>query len=169
MIAVFTAPARIRKPTTTTKAFRSSRARRRPDHVHRQPADEVARVVLHADLVGDQHHGQEGNAGRQHQAVDEDDEGRLLEVRQLRRFDLAVDLGQRLLAAHGQDRMPEGEQQADHADDAHPVARLAQLLANPGHKRLMNPSGSSCCPVASLSRGTGRRWPSRSGTILTTS
>ena len=39
---------------------------RRADHVHRQAADEVVGVVLHADFVGDQQHGQEGDAGRQH-------------------------------------------------------------------------------------------------------
>ena len=49
---------------------------------------------------------------RQHQAVDENNEGRLLEVAQLGRLDLAVDLGQRLLAAHRQDGMAKGDADA---------------------------------------------------------
>ena len=57
----------------------------------------------------------------QHEAVDEDDEGGLLEVLQLGRLDLAVNLGQRLLAAHRQDRMAEGDEDADHADQAQPI------------------------------------------------
>ena len=84
MIAVLTAPERIRKPTTTTKAFSSSRAQTGPDDVHRQAADQIVGVVGHADFVGDQQHGQETDARREDQAVEEDDERRLLEVRQLR-------------------------------------------------------------------------------------
>ena len=86
----------------------ASRANKRAGHVHGQSADQVVAISLHAHFVGDQHHGQEGNAGREHEAVDEDDESGLLEVLHLRRFDFAVDLGQRLFAAHRQDRMPEG-------------------------------------------------------------
>ena len=74
-----------------------------PEDVPGQTADEVAAIELHADFVGDQYHGQKADAGREHEAVDEDDESGFLEVGQLRRLDLAVDLGQRLLAAHGQD------------------------------------------------------------------
>ena len=62
------------------------------------------------DVVGDDHHGQEADAARSDQAVEEDDEGGLLEVLQLGRLDLAVDLGQRLLAGHRQDRVAEGDQ-----------------------------------------------------------
>ena len=41
---------------------------------------------------------------------------------QLGRLHLAIDLGQRLLAAHRQDRVAEGDQDADDADQAQPVA-----------------------------------------------
>ena len=101
-----------------------------PRHVHGQSADEVVLVELHADFIGNQHHGQEGNARREQQAVDEDDEGRLLEVLHLGRFDLAVDLGEGLLAAHGQDRMSEGHEQADQ-----PTMMLHQL---PGGPRILH-------------------------------
>ena len=40
-MAVLTAPARIREPTTTTKALSSSRAHDRADDVHGQAADQV--------------------------------------------------------------------------------------------------------------------------------
>ena len=66
-------------------------------------------------------HGEEADAAGEQQAVSEDDEARLLEVRQLRRLDLAVDLGQRLLAAHRQDRVAEGDDDADEADQAQPT------------------------------------------------
>ena len=45
MMAVLTAPARIRNPTTTTNALSNSRAQLRPDHVHRQAADQVVAVI----------------------------------------------------------------------------------------------------------------------------
>ena len=156
MIAVLTAPGKDQEADDHHEGVQQQPGQRRADDVHRQAADQIVGVVLHADFVGNQQHGQEGDAGRQHQAVDEDDERRLLEIRQLRRFDLAIDLGQRLLAAHGQDRMAEGDQQADHADDAPPAARLAELCGQAtGNSRLMKPSGSSCWPVASLIFGFG--------------
>ena len=109
MIAVLTAPERIRKPDDHDERVQQQPRPDRPDDVHRQAADQVVGVARHADVVGDQQHGQEADARREDQAVEEDDEGRLLEVLQLRRLDLAIDLGQRLLAAHRQDRMAEGD------------------------------------------------------------
>ena len=85
---------------------------RRPDHVHRQSADQVVRIDLHADFVGNQPPGHKGDAGRQQQAIDEDNKRRLLEIGQFWRLDLPVHLRQRLFAAHGQDRMAEGDQHA---------------------------------------------------------
>ena len=75
----------------------------------------------HPDVVGDDHHGEEADQRGQQQAVDEDDERSLLEIRQLRALDLPIDLGQGLLAAHGQDRMAEGDQDAEGADQAEPM------------------------------------------------
>ena len=153
MMAVFTAPARIRKPMTTTKAFNSNRAIKGPAMYIASPPIRLSAVGLHAHLVGDQHHRQEGNPGREHEAVDKDDESRLLEVLHFGRFHLAVDLGQRLFAAHRQDRMPEGDQQADHADDAHPVARLSQLRGQPGE-----PAGDCPQRVLLLFRDAVFQW-----------
>ena len=64
MIAVFTAPDRIRQPTTTTKALSSSFGPVGPDDVHRQAADQVVGVLRHAHVVGDEHHRQEGDRRR---------------------------------------------------------------------------------------------------------
>src|SRR5262249_59719984 len=55
---------------------------------------------------------------RQNQAVDENDERRSLEVLKLGRFDFAVYLRQGLLAAHRQDRMPEGNEQPQYPHSA---------------------------------------------------
>jgi len=84
----------------------------------------VSDKILHADFVGDQEHRQERDGRGQPQTVDEHDERRLLEVPQLGRLDLAVDLGQRLLAAHRQDRVPESDQDAEKADLPHPVSAV---------------------------------------------
>ena len=62
MIAVLTAPERIRKPTTTTKALSSSLHPVRADDVHRQAADQVVGVLRHAHVVGDDQHGEEADA-----------------------------------------------------------------------------------------------------------
>ena len=51
-----------------------------------------------------------------------------LKLRQLGRLDLAVDLRQRLLAAHRQDRMAERDHDADRADQAEPIGRMPQRL-----------------------------------------
>ena len=88
MIAVFTAPDRIKNPIKTTNAFEQSLAHCGPQHVHRQPADQVIAILVHADAVRDEQHGQEADPGGQHQAIDEDDERRLLEILHLRRLRL---------------------------------------------------------------------------------
>ncbi len=108
--------------------------------MHRQSTDEVTVVLLHADAVGDQHHRQKANAPGEDQAVNEDDEGGFLEVGQLGRFDFPVDLGQRLLAAHRQDGVPEGNEQTEQADQAQPVftVHTAQLL---GQRRFAQEAG----------------------------
>ncbi len=135
-MAVLTAPARISEADHDHEAVEQQLRPQRADDVHRQAADEVVGVVLHAHVGGDEQHGQEADAAGQHQAVEEDDEGGLLEVLQLRRLDFAVNLGQRLLAAHGQDRVAEGDEDAEQADQAQPVGRgfaadVAQRLRRP--------------------------------------
>ncbi len=87
----------------------------RPDHVHRQAGDQVVAVNRHAHRVGDQHHRQQRTDAGEEEAVDRDHDRGALQVLELGMLDLAVDLGQRFLAAHGQHRMAEGHQDAEQA------------------------------------------------------
>ena len=98
-----------------------------PDDVPGQAADQVFRVELHAHFIGNQEHGEKADARGKNNAVDEDDERGLLEVEHLRRFDFAINLGQRLLAAHRQDRMPERDQEAQDADAAQEIAEREEI------------------------------------------
>ena len=77
--------------------------------VHRQPADQVFEEVL-ADVVRNDHHGEEGNQGGKNQAVDKNDRAGLFQVGELRAFDFAIDLSKRFLAAHRQDGVAEGDE-----------------------------------------------------------
>ena len=66
--------------------------------------------------VGDQHGGQQRCAAGKDQAVDGNDDGRALQVLELGMLDLAIDLGQALLAAHGQDGVAERHENAEEAE-----------------------------------------------------
>ena len=108
MIDVFTAPDRISAPTITTKTWKPSRSSCGPARFIARPPIRLSYVVL-PDAVGDDHHGeQRDQPGRDHR-VGADDVGRDLQILQLGRGDLAVDLRQRLEAAHGQQRVAEGD------------------------------------------------------------
>ena len=65
----------------------------------------------------DEHGGQQRGAAGEDRAVDGDDNGRALQVLQLGMLDLAIDLGQGFLAAHGQNRVTEGHQNAEQTQD----------------------------------------------------
>jgi hypothetical protein len=71
-----------------------------------QAADEVVEEIL-ASIIRDDHDGQERNASREDQAVNKNDKPRFFQVAQLGVLDLAVNLGERLLAAHGQEGVAE--------------------------------------------------------------
>ena len=75
-MAVLTAPERIRVPTSTTKAWNSSRDRHGPDQVHGQAADQVVAVLASAHASGIITDARKAvPAGEQH-AVDADDQCR---------------------------------------------------------------------------------------------
>ena len=64
MIAVLTAPARIRKPTTTTNALRHElQPSAGPIMFIARPLIRLSRVLGHAHVVGNQQHGQKADAG----------------------------------------------------------------------------------------------------------
>ena len=69
-MAVLTAPASIRTPTTTTKARNASRSDKRPNEIHGQPADGIVEEIV-AHRIGNDHHREKRHAGRENQAVDE--------------------------------------------------------------------------------------------------
>ena len=87
----------------------------RPVKTHGQPADQVLEE-LRPRLVGNDHHREERNQRREDHAVDENDQRRLLEVRQLGMLDFAVHLRQRLLAAHGQHRVAQPDEHCGERD-----------------------------------------------------
>src|SRR5208283_4171365 len=70
MMAVFTAPDRIKVPTSTTKAWNSSH-RHRPHQEHGESADQVVQELLPRAVRND-HHREEGDQRREQHAVDED-------------------------------------------------------------------------------------------------
>src|ERR1700722_239863 len=91
----------------------------RPDQVHGNAADEVGEIIR-PNLIGNNHHGKERDQGSEQQAVNENDEPSLLQILQLGMFDLAVDLGQSLFAAHGEDGVSEADKKNDPGNVAEP-------------------------------------------------
>src|SRR5215831_19738948 len=96
----------------------------RPDKIHGQTTDQVAEV-LWSNHVWDDHERKEGNACRENQAVDKNDEASLLQITQLGVFDFAVDLCQSFLAAHSQDGVPQTNENANKPNGVW-QARVAQ-------------------------------------------
>ena len=84
------------------------------DKIHGQAADQVVEV-LRANRVRNDHEGEEGNAGGENQAVDEDDEAGFFQVGQLGMLDFAIDLRQGFFAAHGQHGVAQADEDADNA------------------------------------------------------
>ncbi len=80
-----------------------------PDQVHGDAADQVGEIIG-ANLVGNDHDREERNQRGEEQAVDEDHQPGLFQILQLGMLDLAIDLGQRFLAAHGQHRVAEADE-----------------------------------------------------------
>ena len=120
------------------EALEDKPQRVRADHVHRQAADEVGKIVL-THPIGNDHDREERNQRSEKQAVQEDHQPGLLQVLEFGMFDLAVDLGQRLLAAHGEHRMAEADQQHDQRNarrpgPQQPAQRLA-IMVHVNHSR----------------------------------
>src|SRR5882724_781021 len=94
------------------------------DHVHGEAGDEVVLVDGDADGVGDEHHREQGSEAGEEEAVDGDDDGGSLEVLELGVGDFAVDLGEGFFAAHGEDGVAEGDEDAE---EAHEVGEVGVL------------------------------------------
>src|ERR1035437_6068092 len=94
------------------KSMEQQAERDRADQVHGKAADQVVQV-LGPRGIRNEHYGEEGNQRGEDHTVGEDHKAGALQVLQLGVGDFAVDLGQGLLAAHGE----EGVAQADHDGD----------------------------------------------------
>ena len=114
----------------------------RPDHVHRQPPMRLPRILLHPRAVRNHRHGQE----RDRWPSAANCTRKTMNAAFLKFWSwalhFAVHLRQRLLAAHRQDRVGEGQQQADQSDQANQLPGCATAWANSGQWP-MKPSGSS--------------------------
>ncbi len=84
--------------------------------IHGQPGDQVVLVDRDANRVRDDHHEQQGGEPGEDEAVNRDDDGGALQVLEFGMGKLAIDLGQRFLAAHGQHGVAEGDQNAEDAE-----------------------------------------------------
>src|SRR5262249_34765157 len=88
---------------------------KRAFEAHGQAADEVFQEALPDDVWND-HHREERNQRREDHAVNENDQPGLFQVDQLRAFDFAIDLRERLFAAHCQHGVAERDKDCDDAE-----------------------------------------------------
>jgi len=120
-IAVLTAPARMRKPTTTTNARRTRRTDRGgTDHVHGESTDQVVAVRAHADVVGDDHDREERD-----QPVVNIVKRKMTRPARMRFGTLGCAISRftcasGLLTTHGENRVSERDQDAERADALFP-------------------------------------------------
>src|ERR1700736_3550576 len=90
-----------------------------PDKKYGNSANEVSEISR-PDVVWNDHHGEKRYQRSEEQAIDEDHQAGFFQILQLGVGDLAVYLRQRLLATHGQYRMPEADEQNDDCQMADP-------------------------------------------------
>src|SRR5262245_39326568 len=83
-------------------------------------------------MVWDEQHGDEIERPGEQQAVEKDNERSFLEIWQFWRLDLAIDLRERLFAAHREVRVTEGDDDAYDAEESQPIGRIAQRLGCSG-------------------------------------
>ena len=84
----------------------------RSNQVHGDSANEVAEI-LGPDFIRNDHHSKKRHQGGEQQAVDENYQTGFFQVLKLGMSDLAIDLGQGFLTAHGQHRVPETHKNDD--------------------------------------------------------
>src|SRR5205814_2236578 len=120
MIAVLTAPERIRTPTSTTNAWKASL---RPKGPARNIEIRYQIVkVLTALATWDDHHGEERYQRRGQHAKDENYQTSPFELAQLGGSDLPVDLRQALLTAHCEQRMSLSDEDGHDGNSRSPSA-----------------------------------------------
>ena len=129
---------------------------RGPDQEHRQAADQVIEVTA-ARRIRDDHHREERDQGGEDGAVKEDDGAGAFQILQLGRRDLAIHLRQGLEAAHGEQRVPQADQNGEESD----VRGDGSLQPAQGVRAVMNglrgwEAAPDCSPFARWSADTSR-------------
>src|SRR5229473_4095495 len=84
----------------------------RPLKIHGQAADQIFQIAL-ANTVRDDHHREKRDQRSKDQTVNENDQAGLFQIRKFGMLDFAVDLRERLFAAHGEDRMAKSNEDGD--------------------------------------------------------
>ncbi len=107
--------AKNQKPDDHDKDPENNTQRQRPNHVHRHAGDQVVAINRHPHRVRNQHHRQQRADAGKDEAIDRNDDRRALQVLELGMLNLAIDLRQRLFAAHRQHRMTESHDDAEQA------------------------------------------------------
>src|SRR5271163_955989 len=82
---------------------------------HGQPADKIFQKAL-THVVRNDHHREKRDQRSKHQAVNKNNRTGLFQVGQLGVFDIAINLGERLFAAHGQHGMAERDEYRNDAE-----------------------------------------------------
>ena len=134
-MAVLTAPDRIRKPTTTTKARNTSFKTCGPHKYIARPAIRLSLYMGIAHGVRDNHHEKQRREPGKHEAVNRDDDRGTLQVLKLGMGKFTVYLSKRLFAAHGQNGVAEGDQNSEQAE-------LSGEILTPGHVCFRKPRDS---------------------------
>src|ERR1700757_1764411 len=80
--------------------------------IHGQTADKIFQETL-PHVVGNDHHGEEGNQRSENHAVNENHQSSLFEVDQFGTFDFAIDLREGFFSAHREHGVPEGDEDGD--------------------------------------------------------
>ena len=127
--------------------------------IHGQAGDQVVFVNRDPHRVRNDHHEQQRREPGKDEAVNRDDDGGPLQVLQLGMGQLAVDLGQRFLAAHGQHGMAKGDQDAEDGElGGESVGQVGVLQKAQGFLAELQAVGSGQRHglVALLHQGKGR-------------
>src|SRR5207253_9600168 len=121
MIAVLTAPERIRTPTSTTNAWKASLRPKGPARNIEIPDIRLSKYLLRS-LSGMIIHGEERNQRCEQHAKDENYQTGPFKIAQLGGSVLPVDLRQALLAAHCEQRMSQSDEDGNDGNSRSPSA-----------------------------------------------
>ena len=84
--------------------------------MHGEAGDQVVFVDGHTHCIGNEHYREQRRQAGENETVDRDYNRGFLQILQLRVSQFTINLRERLLAAHGQNRVAEGHQDSEHAE-----------------------------------------------------